>query len=83
MLSISRENSLDFFFIMYKYHKGKYRLHSGGSIVFRSRGFCVALELSSVFGFPTHTMHDFEISKAENVALFLSVLRNELMPEAI
>lgn len=50
--------------------------------MFRSRGFCVDLELSSVFGFPTHTMHDFEISMAESVALFLSVLKNELMPEA-
>lgn len=65
---------------MNKYHKGKYYLHSGGSIVFRSGGFCVDLELSSVFGFPTHTMHDFEISMAENVALFLSVMKNELMP---
>lgn len=67
---------------MYKYHKGKYRLHSEGSIVFRSGVFCVALELSSVFGLPTHTMHAFEISMAENVAFLLSVLRNELMPEA-
>lgn len=49
--------------------------------MFRSGGFCVDLELSSVFAFPTHSMRDFEISMAENVTLFLS-MKNELMPEA-
>lgn len=44
--------------------------------MFRSGVFCVALELSSVFGLPTHTMHAFEISMAENVAFLLSVQRN-------